>query len=224
MAAAAGAPSRCPGLPLPCATCNLPAPKGRQLVRRCSAAGAPESAHRPPLHACTRVQNAGLFDAVDLDPYGSPSILLDSAVQVGAGIMLSLQPWCRCGYAALSMRYVCCWPGGATACQTWRALQWPAYLPTTPCLVRRRSARAACCWSLPPTWRFCAATTGKHAMPSMPPTPCTSEWLASRWLGVHVVSCCQRWQPRCGAVGVVRQVVGFVRWSWLSHGRMLDWQ
>lgn len=28
------------------------------------------------------LQNAGGFDAVDLDPYGSPSILLDSAVQV----------------------------------------------------------------------------------------------------------------------------------------------
>ncbi|PRW58454.1 tRNA (guanine(26)-N(2))-dimethyltransferase 2 [Chlorella sorokiniana] len=27
------------------------------------------------------LQNSGLFDAVDLDPYGSPSILLDSAVQ-----------------------------------------------------------------------------------------------------------------------------------------------
>jgi tRNA (guanine26-N2/guanine27-N2)-dimethyltransferase len=30
------------------------------------------------------LNNMGLFDAVDLDPYGSPAKLLDSAVQVGA--------------------------------------------------------------------------------------------------------------------------------------------
>ena len=29
------------------------------------------------------LQNPGMFDAVDLDPYGSPAQLLDSAVQVG---------------------------------------------------------------------------------------------------------------------------------------------
>lgn len=43
--------------------------------------------HNPPPPP---VQNAGLFDAVDLDPYGSPSKLLDSAVQAVAegGLLL----------------------------------------------------------------------------------------------------------------------------------------
>jgi tRNA G26 N,N-dimethylase Trm1 len=32
------------------------------------------------------MQAAGEYDAVDLDPYGSPAMLLDSAVQVGRGV------------------------------------------------------------------------------------------------------------------------------------------
>ena len=63
-------------------------------------------------HPCTKrllprgppppsLQNSYLFDAVDLDPYGSPSKLLDSAVQVRrctSGLhLLRMSGVCTCG-------------------------------------------------------------------------------------------------------------------------------
>lgn len=61
------------------------------------------------------LQNAYSFDAVDLDPYGSPSKLLDSAVQVGwadRGAAPALPLCFRCpATASAGRRQTFCWQG-----------------------------------------------------------------------------------------------------------------
>ena len=71
-----------------------------QLCTRCAACAvlSPHPRAHLTTHPCahTPAQNAGLFDVVDLDPYGAPCKLLDSAVQVHRAACL---PACRgcCG-------------------------------------------------------------------------------------------------------------------------------
>ena len=79
------------------------------------------------------LQGAGTFDAVDLDPYGSPAQLLDAAVQVGGG-------WRRGGGGRGR-------PGGCTVTDAVKGCGTRCVVDCgPPARLARLWQRAACCW------------------------------------------------------------------------------
>jgi hypothetical protein len=104
------------------------------------------------------LQNAGLFEAVDLDPYGSPSKLLDSAVQAswagwgGAAwsVWKGVEKKCTAGHwrrrgqgAAACPKASLLGKQAAAVCRLSPISHLCVLLPGCGC---RRCRRAACCW------------------------------------------------------------------------------
>lgn len=186
------------------------------------------------------LQNPAAYDAVDLDPYGSPSTLLDGAVQaVRDGGLLLITATDMAGerggpWHGLSQEC----PPGSLAVDTEPAGLWHGEGGASAGFVRRLrgcSPHHACsnfyfyffCWTpspaapRPPRPQCCAATTVRRASPSTAPTRCTSPTVM-RW---HCASCwpaCRHTQVLlCSSalLGCLACLVPCLLEHWIGGGR-----